>query len=247
MSSEDSDSDVDDITKLPEVEIPKQKVVAGAKHIQDLKDSLGLVQFQTKKENRIRKRKARKARLKEASGGDLIQTLASKAKPREAPVVIVYNDPKNRKRKAKADEANEQSHFDEVSMKQARFDVFKFGVAGMKKNEQQDANVSLAIKLGAKPPKNKCYEYNEFKEMRKKEKDDKNVRQEEERINGGVKLIKKSTTENNKSKLPKTKSSTGKNSKIGKTGKNSKIGKIGSFDGGMLKISGKELAKMKKK
>ena len=37
-----------------------------------------------------------------------------------------------------------------LSLKQAKFDVFKFGIKGFGKKEQEDAKAQLAIKLGAK-------------------------------------------------------------------------------------------------
>ena len=38
-------------------------------------------------------------------------------------------------------------------MKQARFDVFKFGIGGLDKDVQHEAKVALALKLGAKHKK----------------------------------------------------------------------------------------------
>lgn len=40
-------------------------------------------------------------------------------------------------------------------MKLVRYDVFKFGMSGFDKKEKEDARVALAVKLGAKPPKQK--------------------------------------------------------------------------------------------
>jgi hypothetical protein len=36
-----------------------------------------------------------------------------------------------------------------LSLKQARFDVFKFGIQGFDKEKQQNAKIDLAVKLGA--------------------------------------------------------------------------------------------------
>lgn len=36
-----------------------------------------------------------------------------------------------------------------MSLKQAKFDVFKFGIKGFSKEEQENAKMQLAIKLGA--------------------------------------------------------------------------------------------------
>lgn len=43
----------------------------------------------------------------------------------------------------------------EITMKEARFQVFKFGVGGMDKKSKEEANTALAVRLGAKPEKNK--------------------------------------------------------------------------------------------
>jgi hypothetical protein len=45
----------------------------------------------------------------------------------------------------------------EVTLKEARFDVFKFGIKGLNKDEQQNAKVQLAIKLGAKVRASKLF------------------------------------------------------------------------------------------
>ena len=42
-----------------------------------------------------------------------------------------------------------------TTMKEARFDVFKFGVKGFDKEGQLSAREALAIRLGAKPAKQK--------------------------------------------------------------------------------------------
>jgi len=36
-----------------------------------------------------------------------------------------------------------------LSLKQAKFDVFKFGIKGFSKEAQESANIKLAMKLGA--------------------------------------------------------------------------------------------------
>ena len=42
----------------------------------------------------------------------------------------------------------ENSNDSEITMKQARFDVFKFGIRGLDKDGQQEARVALALRLG---------------------------------------------------------------------------------------------------
>lgn len=46
---------------------------------------------------------------------------------------------------------------DEKQLKQVRYDVFKLGMTGFHKEKREDARIALAIKLGAKPPRNKVH------------------------------------------------------------------------------------------
>ena len=48
----------------------------------------------------------------------------------------------------KKDENDEKN--DVISLKQAKFDVFKYGIKGFEKERQEDAQIQMAIKLGAK-------------------------------------------------------------------------------------------------
>jgi hypothetical protein len=60
----------------------------------------------------------------------------------------------------------------EMDMKKVRYEVFKFGMSGFKAEKKEEVKVALAIKLGAKPPKNKYCNYKEYKhkkEMQLKE------------------------------------------------------------------------------
>lgn len=58
---------------------------------------------------------------------------------------------------------------EEVDMKKARYEVFKFAMSGLKADQKQEAKEALAIQLGAKPPRNKCYNYKEYKQMKEKQ------------------------------------------------------------------------------
>merc|ERR1719334_2970793 len=82
----------------------------------------------------------------------------------------------------------------EISLKDARFEVFKLGVSGMDKKSRDEANTALAIKLGANPLKNKFVEYKQLKEDRIVEKEERRL-QEEKRINS-MEGVKKSTNKN---------------------------------------------------
>lgn len=59
---------------------------------------------------------------------------------------------------------------DEKELKRARYDVFKLGMSGFHKEKKQDTRIELAIKLGAKPPKNKAVSYKDLLIMKKQEK-----------------------------------------------------------------------------
>ena len=78
--------------------------------------------------------------------------------------------------------------------------------------------------------------------MRNKEREEEKKKKEDERISGvRIAMLRKSTSASGKSKISQS-SSTKKKARPGSTGIQSKIG---SFDGGMLKLSSKDLAKIK--
>lgn len=56
-----------------------------------------------------------------------------------------------------------------IDMKKARFEVYKFAQNSLHGEEKQKSKIELAIKLGAKPPKNKFKNYKLLKEEMKKE------------------------------------------------------------------------------
>ena len=91
-------------------------------------------------------------------------------------IILFITDPAKRKKESKKNEILNKSNKniqpedqnnvddqDEISMKQARFDVFKFGIRGLDKDGQHEARVALALKLGAKPEKKICKPYAEYK------------------------------------------------------------------------------------
>ncbi|KAI4483271.1 hypothetical protein M0804_008326 [Polistes exclamans] len=82
------------------------------------------------------------------------------------------NDDKlsNKKANSQLDRKKQQ----ELEMKRARYDVIKFGISGFKSSKAKKAKVELAIKLGAKPPKNPSLNYKVLKDKRKKEAKHKN-------------------------------------------------------------------------
>lgn len=60
---------------------------------------------------------------------------------------------------------------DALDMKRVRHEVFNFGISGYNFQDQQKAKIALAVKLGAKPPKNKYQNYKELQETKKQVKE----------------------------------------------------------------------------
>lgn len=59
----------------------------------------------------------------------------------------------------------------QLEMKRARYDVIKFGMSGFDKKEALKAKMSLAISLGAKPPRNRRLNYKDLKNERAEQKE----------------------------------------------------------------------------
>lgn len=79
--------------------------------------------------------------------------------------------PDSKSYKSKEVRAQESRRDQEVEMKRARFDVIKFGMSGFDGAKGEEAKVNLAIKLGAKPKKNKPKNYKDLKLEREKAKE----------------------------------------------------------------------------
>lgn len=60
---------------------------------------------------------------------------------------------------------------DGFDMKKARYEVFNFGISGYDFKDQQKAKIALAVKLGAKPPKNAYTNYKDLQAERKQAKE----------------------------------------------------------------------------
>ncbi|RNA33268.1 artemis [Brachionus plicatilis] len=89
-----------------------------------------------------------------------------KQKPDSAKSKNVQSLKKNLK---KADNETESKQ-GTISLKQAKFDVYNFGIKGLSKEEQDNAKMQLAIKLGAKPLKRNCINYKELIKNKNEEK-----------------------------------------------------------------------------
>lgn len=235
FESDETESDVDEV--IQDENIPSKSVITGVKHMNEIKEVLELSKFQRRKLKKIKKRKEAKAR-KLGSGGGIIQTLASKSKGCVVPEVVTFVDHKNRKKvkdkiESEAKDIKSQINRKEITMKQARFEVFKLGVSAMSKEAQIDANTALAIRLGAKPAKNESLPYQEFKDKRLVEKEEQKKKIEEDR--NALQVMKQ------RKKGVKEKTKTSKSKKKGEQMK------VGTFDGGMLKLSSKEISRLKSK
>merc|ERR1739838_1054274 len=202
------------------------------------KELLDLESFQKKKLKKAEKRTRAKARKKGSACSGVIETLASKEAKCDSAEIIKFVDHKKRKKDGSGVEASVQPLVTrntdgkkEISMKQARFDVFKFGVSGLDKKSREEANTALAVRLGAKPAKNRSVEYKQLKEERALEKEELELRklEQEESVKGVRKASKKNGNKStNKTKAKKSNS------------KSSGDFRVGSFDGGMLKLSSKD-------
>ncbi|CAF4753384.1 unnamed protein product, partial [Rotaria sp. Silwood2] len=97
----------------------------------------------------------------------LQKQLEEKSKPTVE--TIVFQDPKKKKKKLnKSDTSSsisQQKENVEFDLEKARFDVHKFGIKGFEKSKYEDARVTLAVSLGAKPPKRKFINYRELIEQ----------------------------------------------------------------------------------
>ena len=241
-SDGDSGSDIDQ-EQITTPVLNKPVVIPGKRHLDELKELLDLESFQKKKLKKAEKRKRAKARKKGSACSGAIETLASKEANCDSAEIVKFVDHKKRKKDQSGVEASVQPLVTrntdgkkEISMKQARFDVFKFGVSGLDKKSREEANTALAVRLGAKPAKNKSVEYKQLKEERALEKEELELRklEQEESVKGVRKASKKDGNKStNKTKAKKSNS------------KSSGDFRVGSFDGGMLKLSSKDIAKVK--
>ena len=189
-------------------------------------------------------KKKRKRVKQELSGEKIIKTLASSSTTKPALAeTVVFSAHRSSKKKKVSDEDDDER--DEISMDQARQDVFMFGLNALSRKDRVEAKVALAIKLGAIPAKNKCIPLQEYKERKKKEKVEELQRNEE---NESKLLRRTPSNKTGKGLAGKSGKGAGKTGRgAGKKGNEKNQLKMGSFDGGMLKISGSDIKKMTSK
>ncbi len=213
---------------------------------------LGLDKFKEKSARRRERKKRAKAKKRAATSAGrsagasdpsrMVQTEASRLLGLSGEVDVVEHLDGRRKRKRKEEEEEEEtvgtakgSSRKEVSMKQARFDVYKFGVSGFGRTEREDAEVASLVRLGAKPPKKKRVDYPQLKEERKAERERERERREMERLSGLKNVVGRGKAKGKEEKAKATK----------KKGSDSLQAKVGKFNGGMLRLSAKDILKIK--
>lgn len=137
-----------------EEEVEQPKFTGKEKRKQELKEKLGLDDMDTGLENC--------QDLKEKE-----EMTSSDSK------VVVYQRPKSKKKEEKkmdSGENSEETSGSVIDLKSARLDVQKFGIKGFSEDKKDTAMEALLVKLGAKPKKNKAYNYKEYQEIVKRQK-----------------------------------------------------------------------------
>lgn len=137
-----------------EAEVEQIKFTGKEKRKQELKEKLGLDDMYTGLE------KCQDLKEKE-------EMTSSDSK------VVVYQRPKSKKKEEKkmdSGENSEETSGSVIDLKSARLDVQKFGIKGFSEDKKDTAMEALLVKLGAKPKKNKAYNYKEYQEIVKRQK-----------------------------------------------------------------------------
>lgn len=207
----------EDVLKVKQPEVTDGKA---------LKDKLPETVFAVKNS----KKKKKKPRFHNTA------TLASKRKPEVAVTVYNYtqtrgNKKKGASKKAKVDNSDMPRTKEQLErdMKRMRFEIFKLGVTGFEKEQKKQSRIALAIKLGAKPPKNKHVSYKDLLATKKQEKI-KEIEKREMNKEMGVKEKRKFKS-NPKDKRKKPRAYTAQ---------------VGRFKDGVQYLSKKDLAKIQR-
>lgn len=111
---------------------------------------------------------------------DIVPTRAMMLKKSTEPTdfkAVVFESHKSKKggaskaASAKRGASGGKDDDDGFDMKKARNEVFHFGISGYDFKDQQKAKIALAVKLGAKPPKNLYVNYKDLQTERKEAKE----------------------------------------------------------------------------
>jgi len=194
------------------------------RHLEDLKSHLGLDGF-----------KAGHCK-NEAPELDDSKQESAKRNGRKIPEVIVFEDPAKRKERRLAEglksnahklvtdsQGNADSEENVFDLKNARHDVKRLGISGLDQKSREEAQIQLAMSLGAKAPKNSYVNYRELQEKKKHEQDELATREKDEVVKSKTKSLAESL-KTNKTK-PKKKELSGVD------------GQVGSYRNGVLTLS----------
>ncbi|KAG7154480.1 hypothetical protein Hamer_G018231 [Homarus americanus] len=236
------DSDVSDAFDDEDFEDTNQDLVVKGTHFNGQKSFDGNILFEKWKQTPKETNKCcKKVKYKKGASITLAEA-ARRNQPKEDLVILDYAKKRgtNKRKKVEPKEEEEEDNntidqvnqlpsqkvLDEKELKRVRYDVFKLGMSGFNKEKIQDTRLALAIKLGAKPPKNKAINYKDLLKMKKEEKQ---KMLEEEAMTGrtGQKIMK-----------PTKKKSRDTNSDRGFTPQ------VGTFKNGVQVLSKKDLAKI---
>lgn len=152
--------------------------------------------------------------------------------------VVVYQDPRKRRKDERQTTLSGSTgpSATKFDFQKARHEVFKFGVSGMGETEQKDAKTALAVRLGARPPKNQYVNYKVLMEGRRKEKEQEKLLKLEaghDRFSSALLNQPKGIEHSAKKKDKK------KDLNAPKGGLDYQVGK---FKGGVLKVNTKKLS-----
>ena len=101
------------------------------------------------------------ARVSANFSPQIVHFVERKRKANKEKSNVVVNDTIDEKKK------NELT----LDMRRTRMEIFKFGISGLDETAKVDAKTAHAIKLGAKPPKNKSINYKDLLQEKKREKE----------------------------------------------------------------------------
>lgn len=146
----------------------------------------------------------RVSRIKKDAAKEFISVSYEKPKKKEEIIKSKENnDIQNSKfniTKNERNENNDEKKKKEVEMKRIKFEVMKFGMSGFKGIEAEEAEVALAISLGAKPPKKKGINYKILKHEKKQETQQKDTKfvsgVEKSLINRKIKKVHRKSSNN---------------------------------------------------
>lgn len=127
-----------------------------------------------------------------------------------------------RKKNAMPDRIS-KSEETERFLKRTRHEIIKLGLSGFDPTKREQTKQALAVSLGAKPKKNKCINYKEFKELhakKKREEEDKSTFNSLGKSSTGQALAKIKTRMNLNKRAPRGESQGGILDSYGRVKKN---------------------------